>query len=293
MKKYAFFLGCNIPIRIQQYASSTKAVLKNLGVETKHISDFNCCGYPVRNIDEKSFLFSSARNMALAEEKGFDILVMCNCCFQSLKTAKNTLSKDKGLLNELNEILAKKGLKYQGTVKIKHFLSIIYHDIGIDFLKQSLIKTFNNLNIAVIYGCHILRPHEITRFDNPFVPSILDELVEATGACSIDWQGKLECCGASLTGINDKLSIIILKEKLDAAKNAGADCIISVCSFCHIQFDTVQKNICAEDNELKILPAILYPQLLGLCMGIDEKILGIEQNKTIKIKKGGYAPPFA
>jgi heterodisulfide reductase subunit B len=36
-----------------------------------------------------------------------------------------------------------------------------------------------------------------------------------------------------------------------------------------------------ENPSEKLLPVLLYPQLLGLCLGIDEKTLGIEQNSTI------------
>lgn len=279
---YALFLGCNIPIRIKQYESSGRAVLEKLGIKLKDIPDFNCCGYPARNYDEKTFILSAGRNLAIAEKEGLDILVFCNCCFGSLKKAEQILRKDRWMLTELNQILAKDGLEYRGNTRIRHFLSIIYHAIGIEMLKQNLLKTYSNLNAAVIYGCHLLRPHEITDFDNRFAPSIFDKLVEATGARSVDWTGKFGCCGAALTGINDKLSTAILKEKIGAAKNSGADCIISACSFCYLQFDMMQQKIISENNESEILPAIVYPQLLGLCMGIDEKTLGIEKNETIK-----------
>jgi len=279
--KYAFFQGCNIPIRIQQYATSTEAVLNKFGIELIEVPDFNCCGYPARNVDEKAYLLPSVRNMAIAEKMGRDILVICNCCFASLQKAKNTLTKDSKLKDELNSFLVKEGLQYKGCVQIKHYLTVLYEEIGTEQIRKQLVNRFKDLNISVIHGCHILRPREITTFDDSFVPKITEELLDTTGVTSLDWRGKLECCGAALAGINDELSRKLLKEKITGAQTAGADFITPICSYCHLQFDTTQRNLDGDKSSDKLLPVLLYPQLLGLCLGIDEQRLGIEQNSTI------------
>jgi heterodisulfide reductase subunit B len=279
--KYAFFQGCNIPIRIQQYATSTEAVFNKFGIELQTVPDFNCCGYPARNVDEKAYLLPSVRNMAIAEKMGLDIIVICNCCFASLQKAKNVMAKDGQLKDELNGYLTKEGLQYKGNVQIKHYLTVLYEDVGTDKIKSRLVNRFKDLNISVIHGCHVLRPREITHFDDSFVPQITEELLQVTGATSLDWRGKLECCGASLAGINNDLSKKLLREKITGAQTAGADYITPVCSYCHLQFDTAQINMRNENPSEKLLPVLLYPQLLGLCLGIDEKTLGIEQNSTI------------
>ncbi len=280
--KYAFFQGCHIPIRIEQYATSTKAVFKKFGIKLVEIREFNCCGYPIRNVDEKAYILPSVRNMALAEKKGLDIMVICNCCFASLQKAKNVLSKDPELKAEINLILAQEGLTYTGKVEIKHYLTILHGEVGIESITKGLVNKFKDLNISVIQGCHILRPREITQFDDSFVPKITDELLHTTGAKSLDWRGKLECCGASLAGINDDLSKSLLNEKINSAQQAGADYITPICSYCHLQFDTAQKNIIKDTPEAKLLPVILYPQLLGLCLGIPEGQLGLSLNKTLQ-----------
>lgn len=280
--KYAFFQGCNIPIRIEQYANATTAVFNTFGIELQVIPEFNCCGYPVRNVDEKAYILPSVRNMAIAEKAGLDILVICNCCFASLQKARNVLSKDDELKNELNTILAKENLQYRGTVRVKHYLTILYEDVGVEQIKSKLVNKFKDLNVSVLHGCHILRPREITQFDDSFVPAITEELMQTAGATSLDWQGKLECCGAALAGINDELSQVLLKEKINGALKAGAEYISPICSYCHLQFDTTQKNMSENDQNPTLLPVLLYPQLLGLCLGIDEKTLGIAENRTIK-----------
>jgi len=280
--KYAFFQGCNIPVRIEQYANATRAVFNKFGVELQEIPEFNCCGYPVRNVDEKAYILPSVRNMAIAEKTGLDILVICNCCFASLQKAKNVLRNNTQLKDELNTVLIKENLQYKGDVKIKHYLTVLHDDVGTDKIKSKLVNTFQDLKVSVIHGCHILRPREITQFDNSFVPAITEELMQTAGATSLDWQGKLECCGAALAGINNDLSHTLLKEKINGALAAGAEFITPICSYCHLQFDTAQKNLPRNQTDTKILPVLLYPQLLGLCLGIDENTLGIKQNSTIE-----------
>jgi heterodisulfide reductase subunit B len=276
--KYALFLGCNIPARVDQYDASARAVLQKVGVQLKDIREFNCCGYPLRNVDQKAFLFSSAVNLALAEKSGLDILALCKCCFGTLKEAEHILKEEGALQEQVNDLLAQRGLEYTGKIRIKHLLSILYHDVGLDTLKSKIIRQYKDVKIAAHYGCHALRPSKITQFDDPVAPSIFDTLVEVTGAKSVEWTRKLECCGAPVLGFNDDLSMNLTKKKISSGKKAGADYLCSACPYCHLQFDTVQKMM-VSGNGTDSLASVLYPQLLGLCMGIDENTLGIGMNQ--------------
>jgi heterodisulfide reductase subunit B2 len=276
---YALFLGCTIPARLTQYESSSRAVLERLGVDLIDIKEFNCCGYPVRNIDFKASMLASARNIALAEKENLPMLILCKCGFGTLKHADHLLQEDPSLRNEINTILKKEGLAYTKGVEIKHLLSVLYHDIGTDALKKKITRPFKDLKIATHYGCHALRPSEITHFDDPVNPTLFDTLVALTGAESIDWEKRLDCCGAPLTGVNDDLSTDLTEKKLANAKQARADFLCDACSYCHIQFDTVQGIMNTTPGTNTLLPAILYPQLLGLSMGIDGDTLGLGMNQ--------------
>lgn len=276
--KYALFLGCNIPARVVQYDASVRAILRQLDVRLTDIREFSCCGYPLRNSDQRSFLFSSAVNLALAEKAGLDIMVLCKCCFGSLKEAEHILKEEGNLQEEVNRLLAQRDLNYGGKSKIKHFLSVLYHDIGLDTLKSKIIRHYKGLKIATHYGCHALRPSKITQFDDPIAPTLFDKLVEVTGAKSVDWARKLECCGAPVLGVNDDLSMSLTKRKIADGKKVGADYLCSACPYCHLQFDTIQKVIVSQNGNDPLAP-VLYPQLLGLSMGIDEKALGTGMNQ--------------
>jgi heterodisulfide reductase subunit B len=279
MMEFALFLGCTIPARLNQYESSSRAVLEKLGVGLVDIREFNCCGYPLRNIDFKVFILSSVRNLALAEKKNLGVMTLCKCCYGSLKKADYLLKENASLKKEVNATLEKEGLKYEGRIEVKHLLSVLHKDIGIEAIKGKMATTFKGLRIATHYGCHVLRPSQVVEFDNPVAPSLFDQLVEMTGAESIEWPMKLECCGAPLWGINDKLSMDLTFKKLNDGKKSGADYVCAACPYCHIQFDKVQKMILSQRDVNHPLPSILYTQLLGLSMGIGKKALGLEMNE--------------
>jgi len=279
MMEFALFLGCTIPARLNQYESSSRAVLERLGVGLVDIREFNCCGYPLRNIDFKVFILSSARNLALAEKKNLNVMTLCKCCYGSLKKADYLLKENASLKKEVNATLEKEGLTYEGRIEVKHLLSVLHKDIGIEAIKGKIAMTFKGLKIATHYGCHALRPSQVVGFDDPVAPTLFDQLVEATGAESIEWPMKLECCGAPLWGVNDKLSMDLTLKKLTDGKKSGADYVCAACPYCHIQFDTVQKMILSQRNVNHPLPSILYTQLLGMSMGVEKKSLGLEMNE--------------
>jgi heterodisulfide reductase subunit B len=273
--KFAIFLGCNIPIRLKQYETASRAVLEALGVRLVDIREFNCCGYPLRNIDLKAFVLSSARNLALAEKENLNMLVLCKCGYGTFRMADHLMKENAKLREEVNAILGKEGLRYEGDTQIKHLLSVLFNDVGTEAIRERIARPYENLRVATHYGCHALRPSGIVEFDDPLAPTIFDQLVEATGAESVEWSMKLECCGAPLLGTNDELSWKFTEKKLADAKRAGAHYLATGCPFCQIQFDTMQQTNESERGTNHHVPAILYPQLLGLCMGIDKTILGL------------------
>lgn len=277
--KFALFIGCTIPRRVRHYEVSARAVLEALGVEVVDIREFNCCGYPMKNLDFETSVLFSARNLALAERQGLNVMTLCKCCFGSLKKANHVLKEETALRNEINTYLAQEGLEYKGTLEVRHLLSVLHKEIGQAALKEKITRAFKDLKIATHYGCHALRPSDIMEFDDPTAPVLFDQLVEATGAKSIDWSLKLECCGAPLMGINDELSMDLAEKKLEDGKNSGADFLCVGCPWCQAQFDSVQKMMSSLRGTNHHLPSILYPQLLGLAMGIDAKKLGMNMNR--------------
>ena len=55
-------------------------------------------------------------------------------------------------------------------------------------------------------------------------------------------------------------------------KAAGAQAIVNVCPFCHLQFDQGQKRL---GKGAPRVPSVHLSQLLGLAFGMKDKALGL------------------
>ena len=272
---FILFSGCKVPYYAPQYETSSRMVLGHFGIKFVDV-ELSCCGYPIRFLDFKAFIFSSARNIALAGEKGVPLLCLCKCCYGTLRYADFLLRKNEPLLKEIDGLLNEEGLRYPDRIEIKHLLNVLYEDIDPTHILQNKVRSFPTLKVAAHYGCHILRPRDVVQFDHPINPNKFETLVEATGAASVAWTLRTQCCGDSLWNKNNELSRQLTIKKIDNARKAGADVICVACTHCQMQFDRVQKEMPAGENNHQPLPSLFYPQILGLSLGLDIRDLGID-----------------
>ena len=282
-ERYAFFTGCFVPVRLPQVEAITQKVFSDMGVSLVNLDGFTCCPEPVGvGINDKMMWLSlAARNLAVAEEKGLDIITVCNGCTYTLRSACKTLNSNKQLLNKVNENISDTGHKYNGKVKVNHFLEVLQNNIGITKLKDAVKHPLTNLTIATHTGCHILSPKEVMNFDNPFDPTVLDGLVAVLGATPADYDMKTMCCGWTLMTFGAREgAFTLLKDKLNNMKLAQADCLTVVCPQCFYQFDMGQWIASRKDIPQYNLPAFFYMQLLGLAMGYSLEEVGYDSHKV-------------
>ena len=288
--KYGFFLGCVAPNRYPMIESSIRAVFAHLGAEVLELEGASCCPAPgvFRAFHIPTWLVIAARNITIAEELGVDIITGCNGCYGTLRDAWYELNHEPELKKMVNEHLEKVGRRYKGTIEPKHIVQALVQDMGMDYLRDFVKHKFKNLKVAVHYGCHIVKPSDKRPWGGEYeCPTFLDELVEITGAKSIDYKDKFMCCGAGgavRTAVKE-VSADFSREKLTNIREAGADIIIDCCPFCHLQLDlgqmeanSVYGNIIGEPFKI---PVIYITQLLGLSFGIDPNQLGLIKNHEL------------
>jgi heterodisulfide reductase subunit B len=280
MKRYAIFLGCTIPARQPNYELSARKTLEKLGVELVDLDNFTCCcPPPIQSINLESAQAVAAYNICLAEEAGLDIVALCNGCFESLAMANAALKKDEKLKSHVNEVLAKVGKEFKGTIEVKHFLQVLMDDIGLEAIKEKVTKPLSSLNVAPFYGCHSLRPSKLLQLDDPERPTIFENLLEALGATPLEYRNKLKCCGGLLKGISDETALELAREKLANTSKAGADCISTLCPFCFVALDIGQLQVKAKFKEVYDLPILHYSELLALALGVAPEALALRSHK--------------
>lgn len=278
---YALFLGCIIPARELSYELSVRKVFKAFGVDLVDLEGSTCCApIPIESIDFKTSLAVGAHNICLAEGLGLDLMTICNGCFQSLSRANALLRGRVDLKGEVNEILSKLGEEFKGVRSVKDYLQVLYSDLGLEKIKKNVSKPLKRLKAAVFYGCHVLKPSSILKFDDPEGPRVLDELVRATGAESVPYMYKLKCCGGLLRGISDEVARRLARDKLFNILKANVDCIVTVCPFCFIQLDVGQLEVSRMFNEQYNIPVLHYPELLGLSMSMGPKELALHTHRV-------------
>ncbi|MDI9576706.1 MAG: CoB--CoM heterodisulfide reductase iron-sulfur subunit B family protein [Thermoproteota archaeon] len=271
--KYLIFLGCAVPYRVLSYEISSRKVLAKLGIELVEMPEFNCCGLPFDPVSHETMLILAAKNLALAEQEGLNILTLCPGCAGTLKKVNKMLNDDPSLREQINSHLKEAGLEFKGSVETKHILQLLREDVGFDKIKASVVKPLTNLKVAEHNGCHVLRPKKYFDYDDPEDPQTLKRLIEATGATCLDYMDETECCGAPSVGVSDKIALQLARDKLSHIKMVNAQALITVCPFCHIMYDTNELRIEKTFNEVYGIPILHYPQLLGLAMGLTPEEL--------------------
>jgi heterodisulfide reductase subunit B len=275
--KIGIYPGCSMKGGATEYKDSLIALAKVFDIELVEIPDWNCCGATAaHNLNRELSLSLPARIMALAEKEGIsDIVVPCAACYNRLAVTQHELKEDVELVSKINAFIE---LDYKGTCNILNIIQFIDKYIAAR-LEEKLVKPFN-YNTACYYGCLLVRPHSILKFDRPEDPQTMDILVNKSGGNALDWAYKTECCGAGLsvsrTDTVARLSGQILKDAADRK----AEVIAVACPMCHSNLDMRRPEINKFLKEDISIPVLYISQILGLAVGLDAKTLGLNRHMT-------------
>jgi heterodisulfide reductase subunit B len=287
MTKLSLFLGCIVPNRYPGIEKATKLCLQKLEVDVCDLPGASCCPAPgvFKSFDKAAWLALASRNIVLSERMERDILTVCNGCYGSLADANMELKKDPEMRARTNNCLKEIGMEFKGTVEVRHIIEFLYKEFGPEKLKNYITRPLD-LKVALHYGCHMIKPSKDRNLGETEAPVFFDELVEATGAKSVDYTDKMMCCGAG-GGVRSghvAESLEMLERKLACIRQAGVDCIVNACPFCHLQFDRGQLAVNEKFGTDYSIPVLHYSQLLGLALGFSPDELGIEQNAVQNIE---------
>ena len=268
-----YYPGCSQEGTAKEYDKSLREVLKVLDVDPTGINDWSCCGATSAHVtSHKLSLALSARNLALAEKQGLkEIFAPCAACYNRLLTSKNELQEHPEQKYEIETIIEEKINNIPEIYNIVNF----FQKIGKDKIAEKKKIDLKNFKAACYYGCLLVRPGGINSDDSE-QPDSMEEIVKATGAQTIEWNFKLECCGAAHSIARQDIVVDLSKKILDDAIKHGANLIVVACPMCHSNLDMRQQNIKSKFSDFKEIPVLYLSELLGLSLGFDKKQLGID-----------------
>jgi heterodisulfide reductase subunit B len=254
---------------------SAIAVARLLGIEMIELKGWTCCGASAAHQTDRVMAAAlPAANLLLSKEMGLDTVVNCAACYNRMKTSNYEVSSSPAMRSKVAEAIGK---EYDGSVAVRHFVEVLLQNIGVDKLRKSFRRSLNGLKVACYYGCFLVRPHDVTGFDDPENPTSLDRLVTAMGGESLDWPHKVECCGGGLNLTRTDVVVKLSGSIIEMARMSGADCIAVACPMCQASLDLRQKDIERETGKKLDMPIVYITQLLGLCLGASVKELGLNR----------------
>jgi heterodisulfide reductase subunit B len=273
--KLGYYPGCSLKGGSREYKESVVAMAAAFDIELVEIPDWNCCGATAaHNLNKELSLSLPARILAIAEREGMqDILAPCAACYSRLSMTQHELNSDESLKKNIASVI---GMKYNGTTRILNIIEFIREHIS-DKLEGKITKPFHH-DVACYYGCLLVRPHNILKFDRVEDPLLMDELVNKAGGKAIDWAFKTECCGAGLSVSRTDIVARLSGKIVEDAYDRKAEAIVVACPMCHSNLDMRRKKINASLQKDIDIPVLYISQVIGLAVGIDPEVLGIQRH---------------
>jgi heterodisulfide reductase subunit B len=272
---YTYFPGCCMHGFARHCQDSLYAVFNALGLELRELPSWNCCGATTYiSVDEHQAFALGARNLAMAEKLGLEVVAPCTACFMILKKTKDHLARYPDLRSRVEDALATVGLRYEGKAEIRHPLEILLRDVGLKGLKAKVKKPLRGWNVAPYYGCLIARPYALSE---GFTLEAFDQLIPALGANLVDFELKARCCGGSLTGTIEDVGHRLVYILLHQAKLAKAHALVTVCPLCQLNLEAHQGKIKRHYGDDVTIPVPYFTQLIGVALGLPDESLGLQK----------------
>ena len=233
----------------------------------------SCCPAPgvVRSYDQRAWLLLAARNLAMARARCGELLTLCSGCFSSLAEAAHVMECNDDLKEYVNRDLKGIGLDYPGGLRVRHFVEVLTEEIGVEALRHEIVRPIQ-LDVALHYGCHLLKPKRLTGLRPTERPRFLEPVLESIGATVRDYAESNLCCGAGggvRSGYHHE-SVEIAKIKVLSINESKARLIVNVCPLCHIQLET---GVNATGLDLSVVHLV---QILAVAMGANPVMVGLK-----------------
>lgn len=274
----AYYPGCSMHGTSREYQESLLAIVAALDIGMTEIDDWNCCGASSAHAaDHLLGVALPARNLALAEAQGADeVLAPCAACYGRLAGAAYAVAHEDGMAAKIPELLDRPFANSVRVLSILELLRGLVPVIEERVAARMEPNPLEHLKIAAYYGCLLVRPAEITGFDDSERPTSMGEVISACGAQPVSWNMAVECCGGAFSIARTSSVLRLSRAIIDDARTAGADAILAACPMCHANLDFRQAAMSRRGEPP--MPIIYITQLVGLALGLPIDTLGFERH---------------
>lgn len=259
---YSYFPGCTLKNKASDLDRYARASAEKLGFTLEEIPEWQCCGgtYPL-GANEIAPKLSSVRALAASRDSGQELVTLCSACFNVLKQVNNDMQNDEDTIQKANAYLKEDGVEYHGETNVVHYLEVLRDVVGWDKVKESVVNPVKK-KIGAYYGCLLLRPGKVLKFDEPENPKILEDFIRAIGGIPVIYAQRNECCGAYAQFENPEIPEKRSREILSNAEDFGAEILVTSCPLCRY-------NLVKNKGESG-LDVVYFTELLAEALGVKE-----------------------
>jgi succinate dehydrogenase / fumarate reductase cytochrome b subunit len=290
--RVAYWPGCVSRGFTPELHGSMAAVAPKLDLELIELDRANCCGAGVIAEHNQELVDTlNARTFAMAQQTGAAMMNICSTCQGAQSECQERLDADPDYRAMINSHLEPEGLRYERGGREwtnKNLLWLLVEDIGLDALREKVVRPLEGLRVAPFYGCYIVRPtHRLGYDEFPNRDFYLDWVIEALGGTSVEYAGSHKCCGFPVITMAKTTSLRQAGRHLADAIDAGGDCLVTPCPLCHLNLDLQQPDAEKYVERSLGIPVLHLPQLLGLALGLEPKELGMDKHvvKTREVQR--------
>ena len=279
--RVAYWPGCVSRGFTPELHGSMAKVAPLLDIELVELDRANCCGAGVIAEHNQELVDTlNARTFAMSQRVAGPLGMMniCSTCQGAQSECQERLDADADYRERINSHLRPEGLRYERSSgwSNKNFLWILVEEIGLDSLRERVVRPLAGVRIAPFYGCYIVRPTARLGFrDFPDRDQYLDWVIDALGAEPVKYAGSHKCCGFPVITMNKTTSLRQAGRHLADAIDADADCLVTPCPLCHLNLDLQQPDAAKYVERPLGIPVLHLPQMVGLALGLEPGELGM------------------
>jgi succinate dehydrogenase / fumarate reductase cytochrome b subunit len=276
--RIAYYPGCLAQESAKELDMATRYVCRALGIELVEFPNFSCCGSGfIDEANEALNVAINARNLAIAEKAGLDLLTICSTCQGMLNLARVRM-QDPSMKARVDAALKPLGIEYKGTTQVKHLLRVLTEDIGLDAVKAKVRRPLNGMKVGAFYGCHLLRPSDEMQSESGEEPRSFEDLLSAVGATPVDYRGRVMCCGFPILFVKPSTANTIAGRQILDAQAHGADAMATPCPLCHTSLDAYQNKAARAVESPLQMPVFHLPQVVALAFGASPEEIGLSRH---------------
>jgi len=267
MVKYSYYPGNVARQSSFEVEDTIQPLCKSLGIELIEMVGYNSDGGNIIKQGNRELqLALNARNIALAESNGHDIITACASAQGILHETLDTFQKDPIALANANRVLEKTtGMTVSGEISTNHLLHVLGDEIGLDKVEAAVVNPLD-LDIACYYGPHMQREGACGG-DDAWNPNYMEQLITALGGNPVEFRTKTSSVGnPSLLSLGDSVMKMTARV-LNDAKKSGAQVLVSACTQSHSNLDSYQGKAGRVASKDTNIPVVHLSEIVAFALG--------------------------